>query len=187
MEEHDERTAARPSCGRSEAARNPGLPADQGPARIRRGEAGADLAVGQARLSDPRRHSDHAAGGSPRPGVTRSSLPIITRASPSPGGGGSAASRRRADGVGWRCFTPTRLASDDARRPPPSRGRWENAALDAHRLTNEGSQRLAAEQLRHLAGDARRLADEPMLEPRQPVDHAEADVANEAERVGAIG
>src|SRR5712691_11779324 len=75
MEDHDERTAARPSCGRSEAARNPGLPADQGPARIRRREAGADLTIGQARLPDPGRHSDHAAGGSPRPGVTRVTSP----------------------------------------------------------------------------------------------------------------
>jgi hypothetical protein len=43
---------------------NPRLPAHQGPARIRRREAGTDLARGQARLSDPRRHTDHAARGS---------------------------------------------------------------------------------------------------------------------------
>src|SRR5260370_33624793 len=76
MEDHDERTAARPSCGRFEAARNPGLPADQGPARIRRREAGADFAVGQARLPDPGRHPDHAPGGTPRPGATRVTSPF---------------------------------------------------------------------------------------------------------------
>ena len=47
---------------RSQAAGNPGLPADQNDAGIRRRQAGTDLAQGQARLSDPRRHPDHAAG-----------------------------------------------------------------------------------------------------------------------------
>ena len=50
-----------PPAARSEAAGNPGLPADQGAAGIRRRQPGADLAQGQARLSDPRRHPDHAA------------------------------------------------------------------------------------------------------------------------------
>src|ERR1700724_1434809 len=76
-EDRDERHAAGPSRCRSETAGNPGLPADQGPARIRRGEAGADLAIGEARLSDPRRHSDHAAGGSPRAGVTWEPFTVI--------------------------------------------------------------------------------------------------------------
>src|SRR5205823_3723213 len=35
---------------------------DQGSARIRFDPAGTDLALGQARLSHPRRHPDHAAG-----------------------------------------------------------------------------------------------------------------------------
>src|SRR5579863_4848714 len=39
-------------------------------ARIRRGQAGADLTRRQARLSDPRRHSDHAARGSAADRVT---------------------------------------------------------------------------------------------------------------------
>ena len=38
-------------------------------AGIRRRQAGADLAQGQARLSDPRRHSDHAAGRGAAAGV----------------------------------------------------------------------------------------------------------------------
>src|ERR1700681_4992614 len=65
---------------RSEASRNPGLSADQVSAGIRRREAGADLARGQARLSDPRRHPDHAARGSPPAGLTFSArrLSIVT-------------------------------------------------------------------------------------------------------------
>ena len=55
---------------RSEAARNPRLPAHQGPARIRPRQAGADLARRQARLSDPRRHSDHAARRGAPAGLT---------------------------------------------------------------------------------------------------------------------
>src|SRR6059058_122728 len=47
---------------RSKAAGDPGLSGDQGPARIRFDPAGTDLALGQARLSHSRRHSDHAAG-----------------------------------------------------------------------------------------------------------------------------
>ena len=39
-------------------------PLTKGPARIRFGASGADLAFGQARLSDSRRHPDHAARGS---------------------------------------------------------------------------------------------------------------------------
>ncbi len=59
---HHDHLAYRPARHRhrSQAAGNPGLPADQRAARIRRGEAGADLALRQARLSDPRRHPDHA-------------------------------------------------------------------------------------------------------------------------------
>src|SRR5580692_9774016 len=49
---------------RPEITGNPGLSADQGSAGIRRGAAGTDLAFRQARLSDPRRHPDHAAGRS---------------------------------------------------------------------------------------------------------------------------
>src|SRR5579862_8012229 len=55
---------------RSETSRNSGLSADQVSAGIRRGEAGADLARGQARLSDPRRHPDHAARRSAAVGLT---------------------------------------------------------------------------------------------------------------------
>ena len=49
---------------RSEAARDPGLPADQDLARLRRRAPGADQPRRGPRLSDPRRHPDHAAGGS---------------------------------------------------------------------------------------------------------------------------
>src|SRR5712691_8061078 len=48
------------------------------------------------------------------------------------------------------------------------------------------SQRLAAQELRHLADEAGRLADEEMLERRQAVDQAEADVAREAQDLGAV-
>src|SRR4030095_11305928 len=47
---------------RPKTAGNPGLPADQGPAGVRRREAGADLALRKTRLPHPRRHPDHAAG-----------------------------------------------------------------------------------------------------------------------------
>src|SRR3974390_3248018 len=62
---------------RSEAPGDPGLPADQGPARIRPGEAGTDLAFGKARLSDPRRHSDHAAGRGAQDRVMRWQLTLL--------------------------------------------------------------------------------------------------------------
>src|SRR5712691_10585534 len=68
--EHLARRTPRPHR-RSQAPGNPGLPADQGAARIRRGQAGADLALRQARLSDPRRHPDHAAGRGAPAGLTR--------------------------------------------------------------------------------------------------------------------
>ena len=60
---------------RPEAPGDPGLSRDQGPAGIRQRTPGADLAFRQARLSDPRRHSDHVAGGSAAAGLTR--LPMI--------------------------------------------------------------------------------------------------------------
>ena len=56
---------------RSEAVGNPRLPADARDAQLRRREAGADLARGQARLSDPRRHPDHAARRSAAAGGLR--------------------------------------------------------------------------------------------------------------------
>ena len=45
---------------RPEAAGDPGLPGDHGPLRVRCGGQRADQPQGRARLSDPRRHSDHA-------------------------------------------------------------------------------------------------------------------------------
>ncbi len=38
-------------------------PLTKGPLEYRLRAAGTDLAFGETRLSDPRRHSDHAAGG----------------------------------------------------------------------------------------------------------------------------
>jgi Lon protease-like protein len=54
---------------RPQAPGNPRLPAHQGSPGIRLREAGADFTLRQARLSDPRRHSDHAAGRSASAGV----------------------------------------------------------------------------------------------------------------------
>src|SRR5215471_2287435 len=67
---HDYLARAARRQRRSEAPGNSGLPADQGPARIRCGETGVDLALRQARLSDPRRHPDHAARRSAPAGLT---------------------------------------------------------------------------------------------------------------------
>src|SRR4051794_27600113 len=60
-DDHPHPRTSRRQC-RSKTSGNPGLPAYQGAARIRCREAGVDLARGQARLSDPRGHPDHAAG-----------------------------------------------------------------------------------------------------------------------------
>src|SRR6185312_7822790 len=65
----DQRTTCRKR--RSETAGDSGLPADQRHPGIRRRKAGADLAQGEARLSDPRRHSHYVAGGSAKAGVIR--------------------------------------------------------------------------------------------------------------------
>src|SRR5436190_23943274 len=45
---------------RPETLGDPGLPADQGAVALRPGGAGAGQRGGRARLSDPRRHPDHA-------------------------------------------------------------------------------------------------------------------------------
>src|ERR1700721_3369134 len=58
--EHDCRARTPRRHRRPQAAENFGLPDDQGLARIRRGAAGAHLAVGEARLSDPRGPSENA-------------------------------------------------------------------------------------------------------------------------------
>src|ERR1700733_9939432 len=59
--EHDCRARTPRRHRRPQAAGNSRLPDDQGLAQIRRGAAGVNLVVGEACLSDPRRHSDHAA------------------------------------------------------------------------------------------------------------------------------
>ena len=70
-DEHGGRDPGRGDPHRPEAARDPGLPADQGPARLRRRAAQElDQPRRPARLSDPRRHPDHAArGGAPADGL----------------------------------------------------------------------------------------------------------------------
>ena len=45
-------------------------PLTKGPLEYDADEAGADLALRQARLSDPRRHPDHAARGGAQAGLT---------------------------------------------------------------------------------------------------------------------
>ena len=52
---------------------------------------------------------------------------------------------------------------------------------------SRGLERLAPQQLRHVAGEARGLADEELLERRQAVDQAEADVAHQPQHVGVVG
>ena len=66
---------------RPEAPRTPGLPADQGAARLRCRAPGADQPPGQARLPDPRRHPDHAARG----GAAARRLETPVGSGPAPG------------------------------------------------------------------------------------------------------
>jgi hypothetical protein len=48
------------------------------------------------------------------------------------------------------------------------------------------SKRFAAHELWHFADEARRFPDEPLLQRRQPIHHAEADITQQPQRVGLI-
>src|SRR5215218_6734025 len=58
---------------------------------------------------------------------------------------------------------------------------------DAEVRTIPCLQRITTQELRHVAGETCGLADENILERRQAVDETEADIAQEAEHVRAVG
>ncbi len=125
------RRTRRGHADRPEAPRNAGLPADEGIARLRCGAAGADQPRRQARLSDPRRHSDHAARGGEAPGDRIRTSPTASSRSASPcdrtpPARGRASPYRR--GAAPPCGPQARWRPGPAfsgcdRRPPRSRGR----------------------------------------------------------------